>query len=436
MASELPTASERLTPVISSRESHYALAVLTAIYALNFADRGIFSLLLDSIKHDLHLTDTALGLINGLGFALFYSFLGLPIARWADRSDRRFILTASLLIWSAMTCLSGLAQTAWQLALSRVGVGVGEAGGAAPSHSMLSDLFSKEKLARVLSIFTVGSRIGVFAGAVLAGYVNQHYGWRAAFVAAGLPGIAVAILFRLTVREPARGAMDERAAGQNPISVGQTLLFLWRQRSFVFITLGGSLMAIAIYGFPSWTPPFLHRVHHMSSSAIGFYQGTVTGLIGTAGVLLGGFLAEKLGKRDARWRVYVPALACMICCPLYLLFLFLPTATGALVALSLATISMSAYMGPTYAVYLTVSKTRMRAFASATFLFIGNIIGQGIGSGVVGWLNDVLHPRFGDFAVRYSLIAPAVFAFAGGAIFWFASRTIERDIATAAAPDE
>jgi MFS family permease len=437
MATETTAASERIAqPGVSSRESHYALAILTIVSALNYADRGLLSLLLDPVKKDLQLTDTTIGLINGFGFVLFYSFLGLPIARWADRSDRRFILTASLVVWSAMTCFSGLARGAWQLALTRVGVGIGEAGGVAPSHSMLSDLFSKEELPRAMSILTVGSRIGVLVGSFVAGFVEQHYGWRAAFLAVGLPGIAVALLFRLTVREPVRGAMERTGANAKMLPVAQTALFLLRQRSFVFITIGGSLMGITVYGFQSWIPAFLRRIHHLTSFQIGAYQGVVSGVIGAGGVLLGGFLAERLGKRDARWRVYVPALACMICCPLYLLFLFLPSMFASLFFLSLAIVATSAYLGPTFAVYQTVSKVRMRAFASALFLFIGNPIGLGVGSGLVGWLNDRLTSRYGDVAVRYSLVAPAVFALVGGALFWLGSRYIVDDIATAAAPDE
>ena len=437
MAAETTASSERISqPPVSSREAHYALAVLTVISALNYADRGLLSLLLDPVKRDLHVTDTALGLINGFGFVLFYSFLGLPIARWADRSDRRFILAVSLAVWSAMTCLTGLARGVWQLAFTRFGVGVGEAGGVAPSHSMLSDLYTKDELPRALSILTVGSRLGVLIGSVLAGYVDQHYGWRAAFLAVGLPGIAVALFFRLTVREPVRGAMEPARASAKILPVVQTTLFLLRQRSFVFITIGGSLMGITVYGFQSWVPAFLRRIHHLSSFQVGAYQGIVSGVIGAGGVLLGGFLAERLGKRDVRWRVYVPALACMICCPLYLLFLFLPTVFASLFFLALAVIATSAYLGPTFAVYQTVSKVRMRAFASALFLFIGNPIGLGVGSGLVGWLNDRLLPRYGDVAVRYSLVAPAVFALVGGALFWLGSRYIEADIATASAPDD
>lgn len=416
---------------ISSSRANYALAVLTVIYVLNYADRTVLSLLLDSIKKDFHLSDTVLGLISGFGFVLFYSVLGLPIARWADRYSRRFILATGLVVWSAATFCSGLARNGWQLAITRFGVGAGEAGGIAPSHSMLADLFPKGKLPRALAILTAGSQIGVFVGAVLAGYVNQHYGWRMAFFAAGLPGIAVAILFRLTVREPARGAMEGPRASANLFSIAETVRFLLQQRSFVFITLGGSLMAVTFYGFQVWTPAFLHRVRHLNSATIGAYQGTVSGIFGVTGVLIGGFLAERLGKRDVRWRVYVPALAAMLAGPADLLFLFMPSLRGSLFFWAVAIMSTAAYMGPTYAVYQNVSKVRMRAFASATFLFCGNVLGLGVGSWLIGAMSDSWRSQHGDEAIRYALAVASVIAVAAGALFWVGSRYVARDIETA-----
>jgi MFS family permease len=416
---------------VASPRANYALAVLTVIYVLNYADRTVLSLLLDSIKKDFQLSDTVMGLISGFGFVLFYSLLGLPVARWADRFNRRFILTAGLVVWSAATCCSGLARNGWQLALTRFGVGAGEAGGIAPSHSMLADLFPKEKLPRALAILTAGSQIGVFVGAIMTGFVNQHYGWRVAFFVAGLPGIAVAILFRLTVKEPARGAMEGRRANANLFTIAQTALFLLRQRSFVFITIGGSLMGITFYGFQVWTPAFLHRVRHLSSGTIGAFQGTVSGVFGVAGVLLGGFLAEKLGKRDVRWRVYVPALAAGFAAPADLLFLFLPSLGASLVFWALAITCTAAYLGPTYAIYQSVSKVRMRAVASATFLFFGNLIGLGVGSWLIGALSDSLRPQHGDEAIRYALAAASLIALLAGSLFWAGSRYVAQDIETA-----
>jgi len=337
-----------------------------------------------------------------------------------------------LLVWSAATCFSGLARGAWQLAVTRFGVGAGEACGVAPSHSMLADLFPREKLPRALAILTAGSQIGVFLGAIITGFVNQHYGWRVAFFVAGLPGIAVAILFRLTVKEPVRGAMEGRNANTNLFTVAQTALFLLRQRSFVFITIGGSLMGMTFYGFQVWTPAFLHRVRHLSSAAIGAYQGSMSGLFGVCGVLLGGFLAERLGKRDVRWRVYVPALAAALAGPADLLFLFLPSLRASFVFWALAVTCTAAYLGPTYAVYQSVSKVRMRAVASATFLFFGNLIGLGLGSWLIGTLSDSLRPHYGDTSIRYSLAAVSLIALLAGALFWIGSRYIAQDLSTVA----
>jgi MFS family permease len=412
-------------------QSNYALAMLTAIYVLNYADRAALSVLLDPIKHDMHLTDTTLGLITGFAFVSFYTLLGLPIARWADHYNRRFILTTGLVVWSAMTCFSGLAQSAWQLALTRFGVGAGEACGVPPAHSMVSDLFPKAALPRALSILSAGSQIGSFVGLTLAGFVNQYYGWRVAFFAAGLPGIVLAIIFRLTVKEPVRGAMEERRANTDLLSVSRTILFLWRQRSFVIITLGGSLMGISFYGFQVWTPVFLHRVRHLTSGVIGTYQGTLMGVFGLSGVLLGGFLAERLGKRDVRWRVWVPAVGSVLSCPMNLLFLFLPSLRISLVCWAAALVCTAVYIGPIFAVYQSVSKVRMRAFATATFLFCGNLIGLGLGSLLIGMLSDALTKRYGIAAIRYSMIFPSLIALVAGIFFWIGSGYLERDIATA-----
>ena len=418
-------------PRVSSARAHYVLGLLTLISALNYADRGVLTLLLDSIKKDFQLTDTTLGLIAGFGFVLFYSFLGLPVARWADRFNRRLILAAGLVVWSAMTCFGGLSRNAWQLAVTRFGVGAGESCGVAPAHSMLSDLFPRDTLPRALSVLTAGSQLGIFFGSVLTGVVNQYYGWRMAFLAAGIPGIAVAVLFLFTVKEPARGATTEREASTRLFSVRETARFLMQQRSFVFTTIGGSLMGINIYGFQVWTPAYLHRVHHLSSSQIGTYVGTVMGLIGIAGVLLGGFLVEKLGKRDQRWGAYVPALACIFSCPLYLLFLSVRAVAPSLIFLLLAGILTRIYLGPTFAIFQMVSKVRMRAVASAAFLFVGNLLGLGFGSLLIGMLNDGLRPRYGEMAIRYSLIVPSVITLLAGGLFFVAARYLVRDIQAA-----
>jgi MFS family permease len=333
-----------------------------------------------------------------------------------------------------MTCLSGLALGAWQLAFARLGVGAGEACGIAPSHSMISDMFPKEELPRALSILTAGSQIGIFAGSLLAGVVSQYYGWRWAFIIAGLPGIAVAVLFRLTVNEPARGAMEGPRANTNVYSVLQTLRFLFSQISFVYITIGGTLMGITLYGFQMWSPAFLHRVYHLNNATVGLLQGGIFALFGVAGVLIGGFFAERLGKRDIRWRLNVPAVAAVASCPVSLLFLFLPSLPGALVCWALSTVCISAYMGPIYAVYQTVSMVRMRALASATFLFLGNLLGLGVGSWLIGFASTALSHRYGDLSIRYSMIFPSVLGLFAGIFFWIGSRYLAADTERASGP--
>jgi predicted MFS family arabinose efflux permease len=265
--------------------------------------------------------------------------------------------------------------------------------------------------------------------------VSQYYGWRWAFIAAGLPGIAVAVLFRLTVKEPARGAMEGPRANTNLYSVWETLRFLFSQISFVYITIGGTLMGITLYGFQVWSPAFLHRVHHLNNATIGLLQGGISALFGVAGVLIGGFFAERLGKRDIRWRLNVPAIASVASCPVSLLFILLHSLPGALICWALSWVCISAYMGPIFAVYQTISMVRMRALASATFMFLGNLLGLGVGSWLIGLVSTELSHRYGALSIRYSMIFPSVLGLFAGVLFWIGSRYLAADTARASAPE-
>src|SRR5580700_1918949 len=222
-------------PAVPSARRYYVLALLTAVYALNFLDRTIFNVLIEPIKKEFTLSDTTMGLLAGFGFVLFYSLLGIPIARIADRRSRRNIVATAFAFWSAMTFLCGMAQSVATLALARIGVGIGESAGTPASQSMIADLFDKNERPRALGVYAIGTYLGVFLGYLIGGWVNQHYGWRMAFFAAGLPGIVLAAVLWLTVSEPCRGAMAETFA---PEPLGPTLAFLASQRSFVIVLIG------------------------------------------------------------------------------------------------------------------------------------------------------------------------------------------------------
>jgi len=275
-----PAGAQAASRATMSGRRYYVLGILTVVYALNFLDRTIFNVLIEPIKKEFTLSDTAMGLLAGFGFVLFYSLLGIPIARAADRLNRRNIVAIAFAFWSAMTCLCGMAASVATLALARIGVGLGESAGTPASQSLVADLFDKDERPRALGIYAVGTYLGVFLGYFVGGWVNQHYGWRMAFTSAGLPGIALATILWLTIAEPKRGAMAERFV---PEPLGPTLGFLATQPSFVIVLAGFCLTTYTNYATAAWIPPFLARVHHLSSAEIGTYAGTFKGLFGIAG---------------------------------------------------------------------------------------------------------------------------------------------------------
>jgi predicted MFS family arabinose efflux permease len=408
---------------------YYVLGLLTVIYALNFLDRTIFNVLIEPIKKEFSLSDTTMGLLAGFGFVLFYSVLGIPIARLADRFNRRNIVSIALAFWSAMTVFCGMAQSVATLALARIGVGIGESGGTPASQSIIADLFSKNDRPRALSVYAIGTYLGVFLGYFIGGYINQYYGWRTAFYAAGLPGLALAAVLWLTISEPKRGAMAETFT---PEPIGPTLGFLASQRTFVILLAGFCLTTYTNYATSAWIPPFLARVHHLSSAEIGTYAGTFKGLCGIAGTLLGGFVVAHIGRRDDRWKLWAPAVTSGLAGPVFALCMLTQDFTTMVAALAATSFLVGFHLGPIFAIAQTVAKPSMRALASAIMLLTAAGFGQGIGPLAVGMLNDALKNDFGAQAVRYSLLSAAVTTSLGALLFIWAARSIRDDIQRAA----
>jgi MFS family permease len=405
--------------------SIYALGLLTLIYAFNYLDRSILSLVLPQVKAEMQLSDTALGLVSGFAFVLFYSLLGVPIARLADRSSRRNILGFGLVFWSLMTSLTGFVTTIWQLAATRFLMGAGEACGVAPSNAMVSDMFSKARRSLVVAILSSGSSIAFVVFFPIAGWLVDHHGWRTTFIAAGIPGLVLALLLFATVREPARAAAATPQEGRE--SFIETALFLFGSRAFARTVAGGAFMGISLYASSVWNPMFLVRVHGLSLTEVGGVIGPLRGLAGLGGVLFGGWLAGRLGRRDPRWHLATPGIACLLVLPAELVFLLSGPIVLSLAGLAVAQFCTSMHLGPVYAACMGVARPRMRATAAALFLLIANLVGQVLGPLIVGYLNDVLHASYGDLAIRYSLIVGAVCAALGGAVLVSASRTLERD---------
>ena len=424
---ELATAAAVGAEIVAQRPArrYFVLALLTLIYALNFLDRTIFNVLIEPIKKEFALSDTTMGLLAGFGFVLFYSAMGIPIARVADRLNRRNIVALALAFWSAMTFLCGMAQSVTTLALARIGVGIGESAGTPASQSIVADLFSKNERPRALGVYAIGTYLGVFLGYFIGGYVNQHYGWRMAFFAAGLPGIVLAAVLWLTVSEPRRGAMAEIFA---PEPLGPTLAFLASQRSFVIVLIGFCLTTYTNYATSAWIPPFLARVHHLSSAEIGSYAGTFKGLFGMAGTLVGGLTVARISRRDDRWKLWAPAITSGLAGPVFAVCMLTPSFAVMVATLALTSFLVGFHLGPVFAIAQTVARPSMRALASAIILLISTCFGQGIGPLAVGIINDALKDSFGADAVRYSLLSAALTTTIGALMFAWAARSIRGDI--------
>ncbi len=285
----------------------YALGVLFVVYVFNFIDRSVLALLAQSIKEDLQISDTALGLLGGLAFAVFYTGLGIPIARLADKGNRRNILVVCLSIWSAATALCGLAHSYAYLLLARIGVAVGEAGGSPPSHSMISDMFPQHRRATALGIYALGIPVGSMIGALAGGWINDAFDWRTAFMIVGLPGLLLALIVRMTLQEPPRGVSEPVRvdAGATP-PIGAVFRLLWERPSFRWLSMSAGFQAFVSYGAGAWIPPMFERTHGLSSSQIGtalFWLGFAS-VIGT---FAGGWYGDRMGRRDVRWYMWLPA---------------------------------------------------------------------------------------------------------------------------------
>ncbi|HKU96234.1 MAG TPA: MFS transporter [Vineibacter sp.] len=420
-------------PRISPLQANYCLILLMLAQALNFLDRGIINILLESIKKDMALSDTMMGFLSGFAFVLFYSIFGIPVARLADIGSRRTIISLGLLVWSAMTAISGLAQNVVQLAMARFGVGIGEAAGQAPAHSMISDYFPKEKRARALTIFQAGAYIGTFLGYFIGGWVDLYYGWRVAFAVAGLPGIALAIVLYLTVAEPPRGQSEATKVDVGRTSFADAVRFLLSQKAFVLTVFGGALLGFDLYAFSVWLPAFLGRVHHLNSGEIGTYAGIVRGACGPIGLLLGGFVVERLSARSERWQLWAPAITSALACPVLLYALHTDSLLVSIVCFGVSSVLLAFHMGPIFAVVQATAKPRMRALATASFYLVVTVVGLGIAPLIIGIANDHLRPTYGAVAIRYSLMLPAVVTVLGGALFWWAAQYIQHDVKRAEA---
>lgn len=405
------------------------LAILLLAYIFNFVDRQILSILQIPIKAELGLRDDEIGLMGGLAFALLYSGLGVPIAWLADRKDRVKIIAVSLGIWSAFTALCGAAQGFWQLFLARMGVGVGEAGGVAPAYALISDSFPPERRARAMAIFSLGIPIGSALGIFFGGWLASSVNWRTAFVAVGLAGLVLVPLVLKGIKDPGRGRFDGPAAkvAEPAPPFLQVMGHLLAKPTFWFLSFGAGAGSILGYGLAFWLPAFLTRSRGLALMDISWYYGSIALVGGVAGVWLGGWFGDRLGRIRPAGYPMIPAICFLVAAPLYAIGLFAPSLTLAWFAVACGGALALAWLGPVIAAVQHIVPANMRATSSAAFLLINNLLGIGFGIWFIGWLSERLKPAFGDAALQHAMFYGLGFYLLSAALYGLAAWRIGRD---------
>ncbi|MCW0198194.1 MFS transporter [Sphingopyxis sp.] len=442
MSSESP--APPAPPQVSPAYRRYALTVLLVIYILNFLDRQIVSILAEPIKHDLHLADWQLGVMTGLAFALFYTVLGIPIARHAETGHRPRIIAAAAGLWSLFTISCGYAQNFVQLTLCRIGVGIGEAGCTPPAHSLITDYTPREKRASALAFYSLGTPLGGLLGLALGGLIADAHGWRTAFLVAGLPGLLMAVVAWTTLREPRRQMHVDLAVLKAARPDFKTAMAEIRgKRTFWLIAFAAAIKAFIGYGAAAFIAPFFFRNHAEELTAIagdfglgltgflGVALGVVLGLTGAVGTWMGGYLADRYGARDLRAYVGIPAISTLLGIPFYVAALLVDSAVTALILFAFPPILNTLWYGPGYAAVQGLVRPQTRATASAVLLFIINLIGLGLGPLGVGAVSDFLSGPMGlgsAEGVRWSLMIFILFGALASALFWMARSSIREEM--------
>ncbi len=407
----------------SARSVRVTLWILLVVYVFNFIDRQIVNILAEPIARDLDLNDTQIGLMTGLAFALFYTVLGIPIARFADRgtTSRPKVIAVALAVWSLMTALCGLAQNFVQLLLARIGVGVGEAGCTPPAHSLISDMVPPERRASALAFYSLGIPVGTLLGMIIGGTLADRVGWREAFLIVGLPGVALALIVWFVIKDPRHSDAAAILRGKTQpaaLPLGQALSEVMRSRAFLLLLCAGSAASFLSYGKTTWTTIFFQRTHGLTPGQVGLWFGLLGGAAGILGTWAGGYLAERFGTTNRRHVLTAPAIGMALAVPLALLAYQAPTWPLALALLFVPTVFNSFYYGPCYSAAQGLVPLRARAIAAAALLFFQNLIGLGLGPLFFGMLSDWLQPTYGADSVRYVLYGAACLGLVPAFFFW------------------
>ena len=408
---------------ITSRKI-YVLALLMLISAFNYFDRSLLGLLAPMIRADIHITDIEYGLISGFAFVLFYALMGVPIAAYSDRTSARKVISIGFTVWSFMTLLTGAVTNAWQLAATRFLMGAGEACAVAPSNAMITSMFGARWRTRALAIFVASSSISSIVFFPLGGLLGARYGWRMVFVIAGLAGLAVAVLFALTVKDPPRPARADQAGEAQ----GTLFDFSFVRGPFLLILCSSAMAGAHLYAGLAWTAIFLDRVHGLGVAEISVVLGPYRGVLSAFGVLMAGYLTDRLSRRNVKWRIWLPALTCLILFPAQVMFLAGESRWVWMLGLGLEAVFMLGHAAPIYSVAMLIAGPRRRAVAVSLMLLSSSLVGTSLGPLLVGYLNDRVFASIGPDAIRYSMLVIAVFPAGSALMLTLAGRLLDPEI--------
>lgn len=411
----------------SASYRRYVLSMLFLVAAINLMDRQIFGILIEPIKAEFGVSDSEIGILAGFSFALFHCLAGIPIARLADTRPRRLVISAGIFAWSLLTLLSGMVSMFWQLVIARLGVGVGEAAGTPPSHSLISDYYPMEQRASALGLVSVGASAGVMVAFFAGGWINEFWGWRTTFIVLGIPGLVVSLLIYSTLLEPPRGRYDSCNINIRQYTLWKALGCLFTLPAYRHMLVSSGLHGFVTFSAIFWYPAFLHRVHGMSSGELGTALALLWPISTAAGMVLSGRLVDKLVARDVKWYGWGLAIANISTVPFLLLFLLIPS-RFAVAFIALIAFVSACGIPAMHAVMQALARPEFRALSSAINVAVINLLGLGIGAATVGILNDFLAPHFGDIAIRYSLLTCVIAAIWAGAHALLAARTLPEDM--------
>ncbi len=411
----------------SVHRRYHILAVVLLIYIFNFIDRQLLAILLPYIKRDLAVSDTLLGFLTGPAFALFYATLGIPAAWLADRGWRREVLSIAVFLWSFLTAATGFAHSFLEMLLLRIGVGVGEAGCTPPAHAIIAENFPREERGKAMGVYMTGFSFGVLIAFSAGGWIGENVGWRSAFVYAGAPGILLALLGWVTIP---RSRVANSGTGTTPVRAA--LGFLLSQRSFVHLCLANALANGCYIGAIFWLPSFFERSHGLGTAETGRWLALAVGIVGGSGTFSGGWLADRLGRRDLRWYMGVPSVGMLIALPFVCMTLLASSPTTAFVLYFVPSFFIAMGPAPCYATTQALARPEIRAFASATMLFVTAVL-SGLGPLAVGMLSDTFAPAYGMESLRHALLIVLIIGSTWPlAHYALAARTLRADVARAA----